>query len=143
GGVIWSPLVQGMPRVPVVSLALNAPSRLLRAATAGRGMWDLHLVPVTPTVNVAPATVAFDDQVIGSASQARPITLSNGIWALDIKSISTSGDFEQTNNCDIGRMPGSYCVISVTFKPSSQGVINGELTIVDSATDSPQKVSLS
>jgi hypothetical protein len=39
----WTTLSGGLPRVAVLSLKLHEPSRTLRAATHGRGAWDLHL----------------------------------------------------------------------------------------------------
>lgn len=45
GGVNWSPLGAAgtPPRVEILSLKLHEPSRTLRAATHGRGVWDLNL----------------------------------------------------------------------------------------------------
>ncbi len=39
----WTTLSSGLPRVAVLSLKLHEPSRTLRAATHGRGAWDLQL----------------------------------------------------------------------------------------------------
>jgi len=39
----WSPLSTGLPRVAVLSLKLHLASRTLRAATHGRGVWDIVL----------------------------------------------------------------------------------------------------
>jgi hypothetical protein len=39
----WSTLSTGLPRVVVLSLRLHEPSRTLRAATHGRGTWDINL----------------------------------------------------------------------------------------------------
>jgi hypothetical protein len=39
----WTTLGTGLPRVAVLSLRLHEPSRTLRAATHGRGAWDIHL----------------------------------------------------------------------------------------------------
>lgn len=39
----WSTLSTGLPRVAVLSLKLHEPSRTLRAATHGRGAWDINL----------------------------------------------------------------------------------------------------
>lgn len=39
----WSTLSTGLPRVVVLSLRLHEPSRTLRAATHGRGAWDINL----------------------------------------------------------------------------------------------------
>jgi hypothetical protein len=39
----WSALDQGLPNAPVMKLAIHAPSRKLRAATHGRGVWERTL----------------------------------------------------------------------------------------------------
>lgn len=39
----WSTLSTGLPRAAVISLRLHEPSRTLRAATHGRGAWDINL----------------------------------------------------------------------------------------------------
>ena len=39
----WTTLSSGLPRVAVLSLRMHEASRTLRAATHGRGAWDLHL----------------------------------------------------------------------------------------------------
>jgi hypothetical protein len=55
----WSTLGTGLPRAAVLSLRLHGPSRTLRAATHGRGAWDInlnnfsfsgpHIASITPT----------------------------------------------------------------------------------------------
>jgi uncharacterized protein (TIGR03437 family) len=63
GGQVWSVLGTGLPNSPVISLAFYAAGRILRAATHGRGMWDLpipansNLIPVVSTVS--PAQIAI------------------------------------------------------------------------------------
>jgi len=42
-GKTWNRLGRGLPRLPVVDIKLHRPTRTLRAATYGRGMWDLTL----------------------------------------------------------------------------------------------------
>src|SRR5207249_6067481 len=44
--------------------------------------------------------------------------------------------------CGTSLAPGSSCAISVTFKPTATGTRTGSVTITDSATGSPQKLSL-
>ncbi|MGZ8781794.1 MAG: WD40/YVTN/BNR-like repeat-containing protein, partial [Thermoanaerobaculia bacterium] len=39
----WTLLDQGLPNAPVIELAVHAPSRKLRAATHGRGVWERSL----------------------------------------------------------------------------------------------------
>jgi photosystem II stability/assembly factor-like uncharacterized protein len=42
-GDTWSRFSQGLPNCPVFDLRLHSPSQLLRAATHGRGMWEIKL----------------------------------------------------------------------------------------------------
>jgi uncharacterized protein (TIGR03437 family) len=60
GGATWSSLGQGLPRVVVDSLVLQRHSRVLRAATHGRSVWEI-LVPLS-SASLQPA--------IGSISPA-------------------------------------------------------------------------
>jgi photosystem II stability/assembly factor-like uncharacterized protein len=43
GGANWFPFSDGLPNVDVYDLKLHAPTRLLRAATHGRGLWERQL----------------------------------------------------------------------------------------------------
>jgi len=43
GGANWSPFNSGLPRVPVFDLALQNANRVLRAATHGRGIYEILL----------------------------------------------------------------------------------------------------
>jgi photosystem II stability/assembly factor-like uncharacterized protein len=43
GASTWEPWDQGLPNSPVLHLAVHQPSRLLRAATYGRGAWERPL----------------------------------------------------------------------------------------------------
>jgi hypothetical protein len=69
----WSVLSTGLPHVVVLSLRLHEPSRTLRAATHGRGAWDINLnnfafsgphisslTPVSANVNVASFTLTVN-----------------------------------------------------------------------------------
>ena len=47
GGAIWSPYNTGLPIVAVFDMAIQAPHRVLRIATHGRGMWQRDLGAVT------------------------------------------------------------------------------------------------
>ena len=42
-GASWSPLGTGLPRLPVFDLAVQNPSRVVRIATHGRGVWEMAL----------------------------------------------------------------------------------------------------
>jgi uncharacterized protein (TIGR03437 family) len=58
GGLTWSTLGSGLPRAAVFSLVLQRKSRLLRAATHGRSVWDI-LVPLGGTASIQPAITAI------------------------------------------------------------------------------------
>jgi hypothetical protein len=48
GGMNWSIIENGLPDAAVLDLQLHAPTRLLRAALHGRGVYELKLDPPTP-----------------------------------------------------------------------------------------------
>ena len=45
-GANWAPFGTGLPRVAVFDIAIQSPSRVLRVATHGRGIWEIKLNPV-------------------------------------------------------------------------------------------------
>ncbi len=88
-GVSWQPLGTGLPRIVVMGLRLHRASRTLRAATHGRGVWDI-LVPLGTGLNVvpgvrslspsstAPGTPGVTITVKGSGVTAQSVVLWNG-----------------------------------------------------------------
>src|SRR5579872_1046110 len=92
---------------------------------------------------LAPASVVFSTQPVGSSSTTQNVTLTNGGNApLNITSIQATGDYKQTNNCPATVTPSFTCTISVTFTPTASGVRTGTLTANDDAYGSPQVVNL-
>ena len=89
GGVSWSVLgsANSLPPAEILGLALHDPSRTLRAATHGRGMWDLNLggqaafgiTSIAPFSTNAPGT-AFSLTVNGNGfvSASTPTVYWNG-----------------------------------------------------------------
>jgi hypothetical protein len=72
------------------------------------------------------------------------VTLMNvGTVPLQVTSITTSGDFTETDNC-VGTVPagGGRCTINVTFTPTVLVAETEQLAINDNATGSPHLVSL-
>jgi hypothetical protein len=93
---------------------------------------------------VAPSSLTFADQLVGSTSSAQTITLTNpGPLGLQISHVQASGDFSETNNCGTSLNPGASCTVNVTFAPTAAGSRTGTLTITDTAPDSPQTVAFS
>jgi hypothetical protein len=54
GGATWAPFGTGLPRSAVFDLALQPTSRILRAATHGRGMWEAVLGTICGAVTPTP-----------------------------------------------------------------------------------------
>jgi probable HAF family extracellular repeat protein len=98
-----------------------------------------------PNATLSPTSLYFRCRnVINAGCQCitqRTTTLSNlGNATLDIKSISTTGAFTQTNNCGATLAAGKSCSISVHWSLVNSG---GDVYVSDNAPYSPQKVSLS
>lgn len=71
------------------------------------------------------------------------MTVSNeGTGTVTIGSITTSGDFAETDTCGSSLAAGASCAISVTFTPVAAGAASGTLTITDDAPGSPHTVAL-
>jgi hypothetical protein len=107
-----------------------------------------HQLPLTgtggvPVVSLTPSSLSFASQAVGSTSPPQPATLKNaGDGPLSIASITTAGDFAQTNNCGSTVNAGASCTLMVTFTPSAAGRRAGALSITDDAAGSPHQVSL-
>jgi photosystem II stability/assembly factor-like uncharacterized protein len=143
-GTSWSPLMNGLPQVAVMDLKLYRPTRLLRAGTHGRSMWELQLPSVPSPVSVSPSGLSFADTMVGSGSASQVVTLNNGGTSpLTIYNITTGADFKETDKCGTTLLGGKSCAIDVSFVPTATGPISEELTITDDAPGSPQTVSLS
>ena len=135
--VTFTPTALGA-RAGTLTVSDNAPNSLPTAQLTGTG---------TAPVSLSPASLTFAGQVISATSAAKSVTLQNNQTVpLTILGVSTSGDFAQTSTCPLSPNTlgaGANCAISVTFTPTALGTRTGTLTIADSATTSPQTVSLS
>jgi Abnormal spindle-like microcephaly-assoc'd, ASPM-SPD-2-Hydin/Beta-propeller repeat len=104
----------------------------------------LTVVPAPALASFQPASVTFDSRTVGTQSAFQTVQLQNtGGSPLAISGIQTSGDFAETNNCSASLPAGSSCVLSITFAPTAAGTRQGNLTVTDSAANSPQTVALS
>ena len=93
---------------------------------------------VMPVAALLPASLAFGQQAINTASLAQALVLSNtGTAALDITSIGTTSGFVQTNACGPSLAAGANCAIVVTFTPTVVGLLNGTLTLASNDPFNP------
>lgn len=109
----------------------------------------LNLQDAAPALSLAPASLDFGDQVVGSVSKAKRITVTNpGGKPLYVDSVTSGGDnssdFSVVNDTCTGATvpPNRACIIDVTFTPSDTDERNARLKLTDNALDSPQRVSL-
>jgi sugar lactone lactonase YvrE len=123
--------------ITIADNALGAPQTVTLTGTGQLG---------TPTDTLTPTTLTFANQLVGVASAAQDVMVSNltGSGPLVISNIAFSGanlgDFSQTNTC--GTLPatvaiGTTCVIHVTFNPASitPAARVATLTLTDNATN--------
>ena len=96
-----------------------------------------------PAVTLAPATLFFNSQAIGTTSAGQTITLTNNqSVALQISNITASGDYTETDNCPSTVAASGTCVITVKFSPTAAGTRTGQVAIADDAGNSPQIANL-
>lgn len=139
--VTFTPTASGT-RSASVSIADNAAGSPQSVSLTGTG------VTAAPVVVLAPTSLTFATQAIGSSSTAQTITLTNsGNAPLNISGISItgtdSGDFTQTNTCGMSVAMSANCTISVTFTPTAASTRTASVSVADNAGGGPQSVSLS
>ncbi len=95
------------------------------------------------SVTLSPTSLNFGNQTVGQPSAPQAVTLTNNqSVSLTITSITTSGDYSQTNNCGSSLNANSSCTINVVFTPTTTGTRTGTLTVNDNGPGNPQTASL-
>lgn len=133
----WSVFGAGLPYAPITQLsaapATTSPNVLV-AGTYGRGIWQIPLWTAgtqLTTASAQPSSLTFASQSVGTTSAPQAVTLSNaGGIALVVSSISTTGNFNETDTC-VNRAidAGANCVIQVSFTTGQAGSISGQIAI--------------
>jgi len=132
--VVFAPTVGGnlSGAITITDDANNSPQTVSLSGTA-----------LAPVVTLSAMSLSFPAQAPSTTSAPQTILLTNtGNGALTPLTLSTSGDFAQTNNCTVPIDPGIACTIGVTFTPTAAGTRTGTLTLTDNASNSPQTVTL-
>src|SRR5579883_465819 len=140
--------------LPFSALSPLGPRLRLYATTGQEGGLDLiDIAPLDPMVitlgptpqapTLAPGSLTFPNQTVGSTSSAQNVVMTNnGSTALAVSNIATSGDFAEVTTCGSTVGPGANCTIAVTFHPTAAGARAGTLTINDDADGGPHTVAL-
>jgi hypothetical protein len=116
----------------------------LPIATSSSLVSDAQQAPT----NLSATSLSFGSREIGTTSASQQVTLTNtGTSTLAITSIGVTGadasSFMFANSCGSGLAVGANCVIHGHFTPAAAGALTAAVTIVDSASNSPQSIALS
>src|SRR5579863_4008278 len=112
------------------------------------GTIDALLAKISPAnaaaVALTPSSLQFSGQTLGSMGQAQQVLLRNmGSAPLAVASISTAGDFAESDDCTPSVPAAGNCTLNVTFTPTAVGARTGSISVQDNAAGSPHLVSLS
>jgi 6-phosphogluconolactonase (cycloisomerase 2 family) len=136
--VTFTPTVKGTisGSVTVKDSAADSPE-VVNLSGSGTGT-------VTNPVSFSPASLTFSNQLTGSTSAGKTITLTNkGAAGLMVTGVTASGDYGETDTCTGQTIAqNGTCTITVKFTPSTTGTIKGEISVADSAATSQQVVNL-
>jgi hypothetical protein len=126
-------------RTATLQMASNASNGTGSVALSGTGQQATG-----PVVSLAPSSLPFGNQVVGTASASGTITLTNtGNAALSIGGIAASSNFGVNHTCGSSLPAGGTCTLKVSFTPTGTGAASGAVTVTSNAAGSPQSVSLS
>ncbi len=128
--VIFMPTELGS-RTGTLTFNDNSPNNPQTVTLSGTGV-----LPAT----LAPASATYAAQAEGTTSVAKTFALTNNqTVALTSIAITTAGDFAvSATTCTTSLAAKSKCTISVTFTPTAAGKRTGQLSVSDSANNSPQ-----
>ena len=104
GGTSWSPMGTGLPRVAVFDMAFQAPNRIVRIATHGRGMWEIGAAKSPAAVSIVASSnsptygdnVTFTATVSPNGVLAVPtgtVTFTDGAQTLGTAPLTGSGPY--------------------------------------------------
>jgi hypothetical protein len=138
----WSVYGSGLPDAPVIQLAAGSSlptgdgrNGELRAATYGRGIWQIPLLTAAtalqPAIILNPTSLTFTAQAVATASAPQTITVTNtGGAQLTVSQVRITGDFNETDTCTAAAIAvNQTCTIQVRFLPTATGSRTGLLTV--------------
>ncbi len=129
----------------MTATATSSPTATSTATATATATATPTSMPTPGKLTVSPLTLAFPQQEVGVASAAKNVTVTNSTSSsIQINTVTPSGDYSVSSDGCSGSDLGASanCVIGVVFTPSQTGSRTGTLTIVDAASNSPQKVNL-
>lgn len=137
---------------PLTAAALTGSVTVTSNAPGSPHVISLNGVGVTtpvPGIALSPASLVFVGQALGTASAPQIVKVTNtGFATLNLTSVTVTGaGFARAPlaaaDCGATLAPGGVCQIGIQFAPTALGTSTGLVTIVDNATGSPHKLTLS
>lgn len=132
---------------------LSVGNHSITASYSGDSNFGSSVSPVLSQVvqgaigSASPAALNFGSVTVGISSGTQIATLTNtGNLALSLTSIAASfsnGTYTQSNNCGSSLAAAASCTVTLTWDPKSAGGMTGSLMFSDSATNTPQVVTIS
>ena len=113
------------------------------AATASQS--TTALPSAVSSLLLSPTSLVFGNQLVGTASIAQTVTLTNtGSTTVTISSVTFTGNFARSGGtCAGSLLAGQTCTIGVRFTPLASGPAVGQLNVVASDQASPHTAALS
>ena len=140
--VTFQPTANGAVTGAVI-LTHNAAYSPQTAALSGTGSGG-----GTASLTFSPASLTFTNQLVGSTSAAKTVTVTNNsASSVSINSVASAGNYAAagsgTTPCGGTLAAGAKCTFAVTFTPSINGTVKGSVTISTNAPVTPQIYGLS
>jgi hypothetical protein len=132
--VTFSPSTSGSYSA-AVTLNDNAAGNPQSVVLSGTG-----IAPVT----LSATSIGFGTVLVGSSKTATPVTLTNqmNVALTGITVVASGLGYSQVNTCGSSIGALASCTITATFAPTAAGSASGAVTITDSASNSPQTITL-
>jgi hypothetical protein len=152
----WSIYGTNLPNAPIVELAAasavsTGDGRVgeLRAATYGRGLWQIPLLTAStatqPAMSLNPTALVYNTQPVSTASAPQTVTVTNtGNAPLTVSRVATTGDFNETDTCTTAPIAVNLtCTVQVRFLPTATGSRSGILTVFGNVSGGQATATLS
>ncbi|HEY2683013.1 MAG TPA: hypothetical protein VGI93_05855 [Steroidobacteraceae bacterium] len=113
------------------AVALNDGRLILAQGTDSQDLSPHSYLVQGPWVDVAPGTLSFASEAIGTVSADQSVSVKNsGATAVSIDSVAVSGNFViRANGCTTSLQAGATCTVAVDFASAGSGDRTGALTV--------------
>src|SRR5207253_9317170 len=110
-GFSWTPFGTGLPRSAVFDLQIQPSSRILRAATHGRGIWETALVsPAASTMQFSTSTASVTEGTSSTSVNATVTVTRSGDTTFPASVNYATGDTSGASGCGVnGGTASSRC----------------------------------